>query len=102
MQVRVKEYSSEEARVLVNIMQCMEHKFQFAQRYTLKKSTMKFGNRAQQVARSELLQLNKRMVFTPIHREDITKEEMKKSIESLITADMLRKKVVGILFTSLC
>ena len=84
MQVRVKEYSSEEARVLVNIMQCMEHKFQFAQRYTLKKSTMKFGNRARQAARSELLQLSKRKVFTPIHREDITKEEMKKSMESLM------------------
>ena len=26
LQVRVKEYSSEEARVLVNIMQCMEHR----------------------------------------------------------------------------
>ena len=84
LQVRVKEYSNEEARVLINIMQCMEQKFQFAQRYTLKKSTMKFGNRARQAARSELLQLNKRMVFTPVHREDITKEEMKKSMESLM------------------
>ncbi len=65
LQVRVEEYSNEEARVLVNIKQCMEHKFQFAQRYTLKKCTMKFGNRARQAARSELLQLNKRMVFRP-------------------------------------
>ena len=84
LQVRVKEYSNEEARVLINILQCIEQKFQFAQRYTLKKSTMKFGNRARQAARSELLQLNKRMVFTPIHREDITKEEMKKSMDSLM------------------
>ena len=68
LQVRVKEYSNEEARVLVNIIQCMEQKFQFAQRYTLKKCTMKFGNRARQAAWSELLQLNKRMVFRPIHR----------------------------------
>ena len=52
LQVRVKEYSNEEARVLINIMQCMEQKFQFAQRYTLKKSTIKFGNRARQAARS--------------------------------------------------
>ena len=37
---------------------------------------MKFGNRARQAARSELLHLNKRMDFRPIHREDITKEEM--------------------------
>ena len=78
LQVRVKEYSNGEAWVLINIMQCMEKKFQFAQRYTLKKRTIKFGNRARQAARSELRQLNKRMVFTPIHREDITKEEIKK------------------------
>jgi len=84
LQVRVKEYNIEEARVLVNIMQCMEQKFQFAQRYTINKSTMKFGNRARQAARSELQQLNKRMVFTPIHRKDITKEEMEKSMESLM------------------
>ena len=84
LQVRVKEYSNEEARVLIHIMQCMEKKLQFAQRYTLKKSTMKFGNRARQAARSELSQLNERMVFTPIHREDITKEEIRKSMESLM------------------
>ena len=48
LQVRVKEYSNEEATVFVNIMQCMEQKFQFAQRYSLKKSTMKFGNRGRQ------------------------------------------------------
>jgi len=45
---------------------------------------MKFGNRARQAARSELSQLNERMVFTPIHREDITKEEIRKSMESLM------------------
>ena len=50
LQMRVKEYSNEEARVLINIMQCMEKKLQFAQRYTLKKRTMKFGNRARQAA----------------------------------------------------
>ncbi len=38
LQVRVKEYSNEEARVLVNIMQCMEQKFQFAQLYTVKRA----------------------------------------------------------------
>ena len=84
LQMRIEEYNTDEARVLVNIMQCMEQKFQFAQRYTLNKSTMKFGNRARQAARSELLQLNKRMVFRPIHRDDITKEEMEKSMESLM------------------
>jgi len=52
LQVRVEEYNNDEARVLVKIMQCMEQKFQFAQRYTLKKSTIKFGNRARQAARS--------------------------------------------------
>ena len=45
---------------------------------------MKFGNKARQAARSELLQQIMRMVFTPIHREDITNEEMKKSMESLM------------------
>ena len=83
-QTRVKEYSNEEAKVLVNIMQCMEQKFQFAQRYTLKKSMMKFGNRGRQAAQSELSQLNDRMVFTPIHRRDITNEEIRKSMESLM------------------
>ena len=80
----MKEYSNEEAKVLVNIMQCMEQKFQFAQRYTLKKSMMKFGNRGRQAAQSELSQLNDRMVFTPIHRRDITNEELRKSMESLM------------------
>ncbi len=92
LQVRVKEYSNEEARVLVNIMKCMEQKLQFAQRYSLKKSTMKFGSRARQAARSEVLQLNKRMDFRPTHREDITQEEMEKSMESLM---FLTENVTG-------
>jgi len=84
LQAKLKECSTEDTRILIHIMQCMERKLQFVQRYTLKKSMKKFGNRARQAATSELLQLHKRMVFKPVHRKDITKEEMDRSMESLI------------------
>ena len=77
----------------------MERKLQFAQRYTLKKSMKKFGNRARQAATSELLQLHKRMVFKPVHRKDITKEEMDRSMESLI---FLTEKRDGIVKARAC
>ena len=59
-------------------------KISLAQTYSLKQGERKFGDRAKHAAYEEMDQLDKRTVFDPIKVEDLTPEEKKRAMESLI------------------
>jgi hypothetical protein len=88
-----EEYTIENGRVIAQIM-CyineMKHNpkrrdaFQFIQTYSLVKGLKKFGDRGRQAAYKEMKQLHDRVVFKPIKVEDLTEQERRRTMESLI------------------
>ena len=54
------------------------------QTYSLKKGLEKFGVRARQAAYKEMKQLHKRIVFKPVKVENLTVQERKRAMESLM------------------
>ena len=61
-----------------------DKKIILAQTCSLKKGERKFGDRAKHAAHEEMDQLDKRTVFDPNKVEDLTPEEKKISMESLM------------------
>jgi len=57
---------------------------QFVQTYSLKKGLRKFGKRGESSALKEMKQLDDREVYYPIRIEDLTDQERKRAMESLI------------------
>ena len=58
--------------------------FQFVQSYGLMKGLKKFGEKGRKAAYKEMKQLHDRVVFKPIHIEELTELERKRAMESLI------------------
>jgi hypothetical protein len=58
--------------------------FSFLQTYSLNQGLKRFGERGRKMAHKEVRQLHDRVVFEPIHIEDMTTLERKRGIESLI------------------
>lgn len=61
-----------------------KHGTQFVQTYSLSKAIKLYGDRATEAAKKEMRQLHNRIAFRPVHPEDLTKEELKYAMESLI------------------
>ena len=89
-----EEYNDMTAKVIAQIMchyspsntKKMSKKtfYQLVQTYTLKKGIKKFGIKAKRAAYKEMKQLHDRVVFQPIKVEDLTEQERKRAMESLI------------------
>ena len=58
--------------------------YSFIQTYSLKQGIKKFGEQGKKAASKEMKQLHDRVVFEPIAVSDLTREEHKKAMESLI------------------
>jgi hypothetical protein len=58
--------------------------FSFLQTYSLNQGLKRFGERGRKAAHKEVQQLHDRVVFEPIHVEDMTPLERKRAMESLI------------------
>jgi hypothetical protein len=87
------EYSFENAKIIALVMTEMNHGVsvkqvkkghQFVQTYSLTKGLKKFGNAGHNAAFNEIKQLHDRIVFEPIHLSDLTDQERKRAMESLI------------------
>ena len=72
------------ARIINHIDEGIVDEYSFVQQYGLKAGIKKFGQRGKDAAHDEMKQLNYREVFTPIDTTEMTFEERKKSMESLI------------------
>ena len=90
---QAKNYDEEEA-LLFGLVMChynnkmlgMNDKedYIFIQTYRLKQGIENFGDQGKQTERKEIKQLHGRVVFEPIHVNDLTKDEHKKAMKSLI------------------
>ena len=94
---RIEEYSAETARVVAKVM-CFMHEalhvdttmskdtnmHQHVQTYSLAKGIKQFGERGRAAAHKEMKQLHDREVFAPIHVHELTAQERKRAMESLI------------------
>jgi hypothetical protein len=58
--------------------------FSFLQTHSLNQDLKRFDERGRKAAHKEVRQLHYRVVFEPIHIEDMTTLERKRSMESLI------------------
>ena len=56
----------------------------FVETYTLRQAMKKFGDKAKKSGIEEMKQLHDRVAFKPVHKKDLTEEETKKSIYSLL------------------
>ena len=70
----------------LNLMQAKATKqgVSLVETYSLKKGLKKFGKRAEQSATKEMKQLHDRVCFRPINPSEMTTDERKKAMESLI------------------
>ena len=59
-----------------------ENSLSFIQSYTLNQGLSKFGIKGKKAAYKELKQLHDRVVFTPIHENELTLSEKRKAMES--------------------
>jgi hypothetical protein len=57
---------------------------QFIQTYSLAKGLKKFGSKGRQAAVGEMKQIHDRVVFQPIHVNEMTSLEKHRAMESLI------------------
>ncbi len=73
-------YEPEEASVSATII----HHCAFAQTFSLNKGLKKFGDKGKEATFQEVEQLHKRNCWRPIHPNDLTPEQRKKALESLI------------------
>lgn len=89
-----EEYTIENARVLASMMCILNDKllhsesssrnYQFIQRYTLMRGLKKFKEKGKASIYKEMQQIIDRVVFQPIHLEELTEEEIETAMESLI------------------
>ena len=84
----IYKYDQMDAIVLTSILKNMKtqngKKYFLSQTYNLKKGIIRYDNKAKKAATKEILQLDNREVFWPIHVNNMTKEEKKKVMNSLI------------------
>jgi len=89
----VEEYSIENAPVISMIMCQINDKvasmnakdaFSFIQTYSLKAGLKKFGDKGSEAATKEMKQLHDRKVFKPIMSSELTSQERRRAMESLI------------------
>jgi Reverse transcriptase (RNA-dependent DNA polymerase) len=79
------EYSIETGKVIARNMIGINHKhYQFTETYGLKKGLRKFGKDGYTAALQEMRQLHERTVFKPINIHELTHQEKKRAIDSLI------------------
>ena len=90
---RTLEYNVEEARVIATILQYFEVQAnhidqnkakQFLQTYSLRSGLRKFGEKGKESTRSEMQQLVDREVFYAIRVDELTMQERKRAMESLL------------------
>lgn len=88
-----EEYSIETARVIAITMCHMAEMLvnpkgktahQFVQSYSLMKGLKKFGQKGREAAYKEMKQLHERVVFKPIKVAELTEQERRRAMESLI------------------
>ena len=89
-----EEYSIESARIIAMTMCCMndialqpstnKRAWQFVQSYGLMKGLKKFGKMGRNAAFKEMKQLHNRVVFKPIRVPELTEQERRRAMESLI------------------
>jgi hypothetical protein len=58
--------------------------YAFVETYSLKKGLKQFGKKGYDAALGEIKQLHDRVVFKPINVADLTQQERKRALESLI------------------
>jgi hypothetical protein len=80
------EYSIATAKVIARNIIGFNNKqhHQFMETYSLKKGLNQFGSKGYEATIAELIQLHKSEVFKPINIEDLTSDEKRKTMESLI------------------
>ena len=87
------EYSMDDARVMANVIDelnkrcsCVPESKQYSmvQQYHLQKGLKKFGEKGYAAAHKEMKQLHDRVVFKPVHIEDLTPLEKKKAMDSFM------------------
>ncbi len=76
----VQVYEPSEAPILATIV----HQFAFAETFSLNKGLKKFGEKGENAAFQEVEQLHQRNCWKPIHPNDLSPEQRKKALESLI------------------
>jgi hypothetical protein len=90
---KCEEYSIETARVIAMTMCHMAEMLlnpkgktahQFVQSYSLMKGLKKFGRKGREAAYKEMKQLHERVVFKPIKVAELTEQEKRRAMESLI------------------
>ena len=98
---RKSEYSTDKASLIARFMHEINEKVQrdgmnFIQQYYLNKGLKKFGARGKEAAISELDQLVKRNCWEPIHVEELTQEEKRRSVDSMmLLAEKNSEKIKG-------
>ena len=70
-----------------------------SQTYNLRKGILKYGDKRKEVIHKELLQLNNRGVFKPIHLSELTQVKKDKAMNSLI---LLTEKKAGAIKSRAC
>ena len=83
------EYTIESGRLIANVIKDLNDKAKvkgtsFVETYTLKKGLNKFGDQGYEASHGEMKQLHDRSVFKPINVSNLTPQEKKRSMESLI------------------
>jgi hypothetical protein len=90
---QIEEYNQDTANVIAYVMTHCNYTmagmndietFSFIQTYSLNQGLKRFGERGRKTAHKEMRQLHDRVVFEPIHIEDMTPLERKRAMESLI------------------
>lgn len=77
---------------MVNIMNAFSHSF--AQTYNLKQGIKKFGQKGYDSALKEMKQLHDRDCFEPVEVSDLTMDERRKAMESLIFLTQKRDSTI--------
>ena len=92
-----EEYTNNNARVIAYVMSRMTNKLtqnnQFMH-YSLIKGTKNFGEKATEAAFKEIKQLHNRTVFEPVKSAELTDQERRGAMESLIFLVEKRDKTV--------
>ena len=90
--IQIKEYDSEEAKIMLIFMQHQNSKTRNAkitgvcnsQTYNLRRGILIYGNKGKEAVNKELSQLHNRGVFKPIHLSELIQAEKHKAMNSLI------------------
>lgn len=100
---RTEEYDVETAAIIAKVMlhiqlstagMTTDEAYSFIQTYSIDRGIKEFGERGWSAGVKEMSQLHNREVFAPIHVHELTEEEKKKALESLMFLTEKRDKSI--------